>query len=62
MLFANIPRYTRQNAITESDLECILARNCESTEQLQNNHIWLIVTYIHNHEKCFFSSLQLSDA
>lgn len=22
----------------------------------------LIVTYIHNHEKCFFSSLQLSDA
>lgn len=41
MLFANIPRHTRQNAITESDLECILARNCESTEQLQNNHIWI---------------------
>ena len=36
MLFANIPRYTRQNAITESDLECILARNCEGTEQLRN--------------------------
>lgn len=36
MLFANIPRHTRQNAITESDLECILARNCESTEQLRS--------------------------
>lgn len=35
MLFANTPRHTRQNAITESDLECILARNCESTEQLR---------------------------
>ncbi len=26
--------YTSQNAITKGDLECILARNCESTEQL----------------------------
>ena len=34
MFFAKIPRYTRQNAITEGDLECILTRNCEGTEQL----------------------------
>ena len=34
MFFAKIPRHTRQNAITEGDLECILARNCEGTEQL----------------------------
>ena len=25
----------RQNAITEGDLECILTRNCEGTEQLR---------------------------
>ena len=25
----------RQNAITEGDLECILTRNCEDTEQLR---------------------------
>ena len=36
MFFAKIPRHTRQNAITEGDLECILTRNCEGTEQLQN--------------------------
>ena len=35
MFFAKIPRHTRQNAITEGDLECILTRNCEVTEQLQ---------------------------
>ena len=35
MFFAKIPRHTRQNTITEGDLECILARNCEGTEQLQ---------------------------
>ena len=29
MFFAKIPRHTRQNAITEGDLECILTRNCE---------------------------------
>ena len=34
MFFAKIPRHTRQNAITEGDLECILTRNCEGTEQL----------------------------
>ena len=34
MLFAKIPRPIRQNAITEGDLECILTRNCEGTEQL----------------------------
>ena len=35
MFFAKIPRHIRQNAITEGDLECILTRNCEDTEQLQ---------------------------
>ena len=37
MFFAKIPRHTRQNAITEGDLECILTRNCEGTEQLQKS-------------------------
>ena len=61
MLFTNIPRHTRQNAITESDLEFWLV-----TVKVLNSYkiiiFGLIVTYIHNHEKCFFSSLQLSDA
>ena len=35
MLFVKIPRHTRQNAITEGDLECILTLNCEGTEQLR---------------------------
>ena len=35
MVFAKIPRHTSQNAITEGDFLCILARNCEGTEQLQ---------------------------
>ena len=35
MFFAKIPRHTRQNAITKGDLECILTRNCEGTEQLR---------------------------
>ncbi len=35
MFFAKIPRHTRQNAIAEGDLECILTRNCEGTEQLR---------------------------
>ena len=39
MFFAKIPRHTRQNAITEGDSECILTRNCESTEQLRKKHI-----------------------
>ena len=30
--------YTGQNAITEGDLECILTRNCEGTEQLRINY------------------------
>ena len=34
MFFAKIPRHIRQNAIAEGDLECILTRNCEGTEQL----------------------------
>ena len=38
MFFAKIPRHTRQNAITEGDLECILIRNCEGTEQLRSNY------------------------
>ena len=36
MFFAKIPRHASQNAITEGDFKCILARNCEGTEQLQN--------------------------
>ena len=36
MFFAKIPSHTRQNAITEGDLECILTRNWEGTEQLRN--------------------------
>ena len=35
MFFAKIPRHISQNAITEGDLECILTRNCEGTEQLR---------------------------
>ena len=35
MFFAKIPRHIRQNVITEGDLECILTRNCEGTEQLR---------------------------
>ena len=38
MFFAKIPRHIRQNAITEGDLECILTRNCEDTEQLRWNN------------------------
>ena len=37
MFFAKIPRHTRQNALTEGDLECILTRNCEGTEQLRSS-------------------------
>ena len=33
-----IPRHTSQNAITEGDFLCILARNCEGTEQLRTNN------------------------
>ena len=40
MFFAKIPRHTRQNVITKGDLECILTRNCEGTEQLQNRIIY----------------------
>ena len=36
--YAKIPRHTSQNAITEGDFLCILARNCEGTEQLQKNN------------------------
>ena len=39
-VFAKIPRHTRQNAITEGDVECILTRNCEGTEQLCILLIW----------------------
>ena len=35
MFFAKIPRPIRKNAITEGDLECILTRNWEGTEQLR---------------------------
>ena len=37
-VFCKNPRHTRQNAITEGDLECILTRNCEDTEQLRWNN------------------------
>ena len=33
--YAKIPRPVSQNAITEGDFKCILARNCEGTEQLR---------------------------
>ena len=46
MFFAKIPRHTRQNAITEGDLECILTHNCEGTEQLS-----YLVRYIRIMEK-----------
>ena len=39
MFFAEIPRHTRQNAITEGDSECILTRNCEGTEQLRRYNV-----------------------
>ncbi|CDD99196.1 phosphoserine aminotransferase [Roseburia sp. CAG:471] len=35
MFFAKILRHTSQNAITEGDFKCILARNCEGTERLR---------------------------
>ena len=41
MFFAKIPRHTRQNAITEGDLECILTRNCEGTEQLPIQYLFI---------------------
>ena len=33
-VFSKIPRHASQNAITKGDFKCILARNCEGTEQL----------------------------
>ena len=47
MFFAKLPRHTRQNAITEGDLECILTHNCEGTEQLSS----YLVRYIRIMEK-----------
>ncbi len=41
MLFAKIPRHTSQSAITEGDLEGILTRNCEGTEQLRKYYVSL---------------------
>jgi len=35
--YAKIPRHTSQNAIIEGDFKCILARNCEGTEQLRKD-------------------------
>ena len=40
MFFAKIPRHASQNAITEGDFKCILARNCEGTEQLRTKLIF----------------------
>ena len=44
MFFAKIPRHTRQNAITEGDMECILTRNREGTEQLRSVYMKYIIT------------------
>ncbi len=41
MFFVEIPRHTRQNAISTGDLECILTRNCEDTEQLRNSFLFV---------------------
>ena len=49
MFFAKIPRHIRQNAITEGDLECILTRNCEGTEQLR---FILYMVYIVSYKIC----------
>ena len=38
--YVKIPRHTSQNAITEGDFFCILAHNCEGTEQLQIIKEW----------------------
>ena len=38
--YAKIPRHTSQNAITEGDFKCILARNCEGTEQLRKEILY----------------------
>ena len=38
MFFAKIPRHASQNAITEGDFKCILARNCEAAEQLRRKY------------------------
>ena len=49
MFFAKIPRPIRKNAITEGDLECILTRNCEGTEQL---HLYKERIFCANIPKC----------
>ena len=41
MFFVEIPRHTRQNTISAGDLECILTRNCEDTEQLRNSFLFV---------------------
>ena len=38
--YAKTLRHASQNAITEGDFQCILARNCEDTEQLQSYKNW----------------------
>ena len=37
--YAKIPRHAGQNAINEGDFKCILTRNCEGAEQLQNGYV-----------------------
>ena len=41
--YAKIQRHTNKNAITEGDLKCIFARNCEGTELL---HLILKFDYL----------------
>ena len=37
--YAKTLRHASRNAITEGDFQCILARNCEGTEQLRHIYI-----------------------
>ena len=53
MCFAKIPRHTRQNAITEGDLECILTRNCEGTEQLLLFLVYSTILNIYSRKRKF---------
>lgn len=47
--YAKILRYTRQNAVTERDFTCILARDCEGTEQLP---IWKLLRLMRQLDGC----------
>ena len=59
MFFAKIPRPIRQNAITEGDLECILTRNCEGTEQLRIKCERPIVNVISSKQEAAVNAIKL---